>query len=204
MFIYILHSHLQVLMLRLKKNEKFFSNRFAILEQCHFSIKRLKLFGRIWFIRRVDLLKIFFIRISMKLSFKFCTCLANFMNHTVICIIDIIINTRAINVKQFITYLVYDSWKVPRFLSQQYFFFEQLTGRIIHQKINQNEISNLLLIEVFIFFSTIIFFFLKKIVISLQYFFLSLSLSLAHSLARSLPFSPSLSLSINLHPDAHA
>lgn len=47
MFIYILHSHLQVLMLRLKKNEKFFSNRFAILEQCHFSIKRLKLFGRI-------------------------------------------------------------------------------------------------------------------------------------------------------------
>lgn len=96
MFIYILHSHLQVLMLRLKKNEKFFSNRFAILEQCHFSIKRLKLFGRIWFIRRVDLLKIFFIRISMKLSFKFCTCLANFMNHIVICIIDIIINTRAI------------------------------------------------------------------------------------------------------------
>lgn len=98
MFIYILHSHLQVLMLRLKKNEKFFSNRFAILEQCHFSIKRLKLFGRIWFIRRVDLLKIFFIRISMKLSFKFCTCLANFMNHTVICIIDIIINTRAIKI----------------------------------------------------------------------------------------------------------
>lgn len=198
MFIYILHSHLQVLMLRLKKNEKFFSNRFAILEQCHFSIKRLKLFGRIWFIRRVDLLKIFFIRISMKLSFKFCTCLANFMNHTVICIIDIIINTRAINVKQFITYLVYDSWKVPRFLSQQYFFFEQLTGRIIHQKINQNEISNLLLIEVFIFFSTIIFFSQKNS----DFFTIFLPLSL--SLSRSLPFSPSLSLSINLHPDAHA
>lgn len=121
MFIYILHSHLQVLVLRLKKNEKFFSNRFAILEQCHFSTKRLKLFGRIDLFVVLICWKFFLLEFRWNYHSNF-VCLANFMNHIVICIIDIIINTRAINVKQFITYLVYDSWKVPRFLSQQYFF----------------------------------------------------------------------------------
>lgn len=95
MFIYILHSHLQVLVLRLKKNEKFFSNRFAILEQCHFSIKRLKLFGRIDLFVVLICWKFFLLEFRWNYHSNF-VCLANFMNHIVICIIDIIINTRAI------------------------------------------------------------------------------------------------------------